>query len=395
MSGLLFDTPLLGTLPPVATESNKKRKRATGGGGGGDGDASSSAKDEAARGAELNLDKLMKRMKKMDKDAGWGGQLGGGGKSGNDAPVANEGGKKKKVKKAKGDPGAVGGGGLVAPSPSGPTPFTNATAGSATGGGGGAKRFEPAKKDKRLAAQQKKEKKEAKASFNPLTSANSIQPSFQRQQPVVEPVVVNKAPVRHSAPNFDEEETQGSTVQPKQTSMQTALRAKLAGGKFRMLNETLYTSTGEEAWSTMKEEGAFDDVSNTLFIQQDARLTFVFVQYHAGFRSQAANWPTHPLTLLKTSLSSSLPPQSLIVDFGCGDATLARSLSSSPQNLKVISFDLVSKDGWVIEAECSSVPLPGGKSGGQVVDVVVCCLSLMGTDWVRMIREAWRILKDG
>lgn len=66
-----------------------------------------------------------------------------------------------------------------------------------------------------------------------------------------------------------------------------------------------------------------------------------------------------------------------------------------PKDLKVISFDLVSKDGWVIEAECSSVPLPGGRAGGQIVDCVVCCLSLMGTDWVEMVREARRILKEG
>jgi ribosomal RNA-processing protein 8 len=121
------------------------------------------------------------------------------------------------------------------------------------------------------------------------------------------------------------------------------------------------------------------------------------MQYHAGFRSQSANWPIHPLTLLTKSLST-LPPHSLIVDFGAGDAQLARTLSTPPLTLKVISFDLVSKDGWVIVAECSSVPLPGqgGKEGGaEIVDAVVCCLSLMGTDWVKMIREARRILKTG
>lgn len=55
----------------------------------------------------------------------------------------------------------------------------------------------------------------------------------------------------------------------------------------------------------------------------------------------------------------------------------------------------MSKDGWVIEAECSSVPLPGGTSGSEIVDVVVCCLSLMGTDWIQIVREAKRVLKDG
>jgi len=29
-----------------------------------------------------------------------------------------------------------------------------------------------------------------------------------------------------------------------------------------------------------------------------------------------------------------------------------------------------------------------------MVDAVVCCLSLMGTDWINTIREARRVLKD-
>ena len=116
-------------------------------------------------------------------------------------------------------------------------------------------------------------------------------------------------------------------------------------------------------------------------------------QYHAGFRSQSAHWPVHPLTILTTALEK-LPTNSLIADFGCGDAALARTLV--PQGLKVLSYDLVSKDAWVVECGCASVPLPGG--GGQdseIVDAVVCCLSLMGTDWVDIVREARRVLKEG
>lgn len=102
--------------------------------------------------------------------------------------------------------------------------------------------------------------------------------------------------------------------------------------------------------------------------------------------------------LIFTKALSTLPANSLIVDFGAGDAQLAQDLSKLPVGLKVISFDLVSKNGWVVVAECSSVPLPGngGKiGGGEIVDVVVCCLSLMGTDWIGMVREARRILKVG
>ncbi|TNY24823.1 ribosomal RNA-processing protein 8 [Rhodotorula diobovata] len=184
----------------------------------------------------------------------------------------------------------------------------------------------------------------------------------------------------------------------KSGSMQDKLRAQLAGGKFRMLNEQLYTTSGDDAHALMQEEGAFDD-------------------YHIGFRSQAATWPVHPLALIAQALLSSLPANALIADFGCGDAALARTLcpSTSPaaatlppmpslkvpakvvaqKQLKVASFDLLSQSSFVVEAECSSVPLPGGTAGGEIVDAVVCCLSLMGTDWIRMVREAKRVLKDG
>lgn len=83
-------------------------------------------------------------------------------------------------------------------------------------------------------------------------------------------------------------------------------------------------------------------------------------------------------------------------------------------------------EGWVVEADfLEHVPLPGRPGGGladaedgaeeekkvskaskrrnkgknpggsEIVDVVVCCLSLMGTNWVGGVYEACRILKQG
>jgi ribosomal RNA-processing protein 8 len=74
------------------------------------------------------------------------------------------------------------------------------------------------------------------------------------------------------------------------------------------------------------------------------------------------------------------------------------------KGLSVISFDLVSDNKFVVEADiCERIPLPGSEGGlseksageGQIVDVVVCALSLMGTNWVNCLREAWRVLKAG
>lgn len=68
----------------------------------------------------------------------------------------------------------------------------------------------------------------------------------------------------------------------------------------------------------------------------------------------------------------------------------------------MVSYDLVSDGEYVIEADVSDrIPLPGSEGNGrekavgsaQVVDIVVCALSLMGTNWPMCLREAWRILK--
>ena len=85
------------------------------------------------------------------------------------------------------------------------------------------------------------------------------------------------------------------------------------------------------------------------------------------------------------------------------DAALARALI--PKGFTVLSYDLVSDGAFVIEADIfGHLPLPGtlpdddgAKHDGeaQVVDVVVCALSLMGTNWPQCIREAWRVLRSG
>lgn len=124
-------------------------------------------------------------------------------------------------------------------------------------------------------------------------------------------------------------------------------------------------------------------------------------QYHAGFRHQVQSWPTNPVEHY-ISVLTAYPQKTLIADLGCGDAALARALT--PKGLSVVSFDLVSDGAFVVEADtCTKIPLPGSeptreeKSDGEghIVDVVVCALSLMGTNWPNCLREAWRILKAG
>ncbi|BGP48587.1 25S rRNA (adenine645-N1)-methyltransferase [Rhodotorula kratochvilovae] len=370
---MLFDTPLLNfsAAAPVASSSSgaaqpapgsvKKRRRSSSNAGADGPGAAPAGAPVKLPGTEINLDKLLKRMKAQEGGAGGKAQGGAGNQQ---QPQQPKEGKGKKPKKA---PAAVE---ALKEAPVKPVEAAPS----------------PAPSNKRQKKDKKKGKSAAPASPAVHSAALPDSPEPAASAPAL--------PQRHAAPS----QVVTASTAGKSGSVQDKLRAQLAGGKFRMLNEQLYTTSGGEAHSLMQEDGAFDD-------------------YHIGFRSQAATWPVHPLALIAQSLLSSLPVNALIADFGCGDAALARTLvpNASPaatglppmpslkvpakliaqKQLKVASFDLVSQSSYVVEAECSSVPLPGGTAGGEIVDAVVCCLSLMGTDWIGMVREAKRVLKDG
>jgi ribosomal RNA-processing protein 8 len=167
----------------------------------------------------------------------------------------------------------------------------------------------------------------------------------------------------------------------------------------RWINELFYKTSSGEALQMVKDDpNMYAEV--ILRLVEDS-FSFRLAQYHTGFRHQVKSWPTNPVSHYISSFST-LPPKTIIADLGCGDAALARALL--PKGLTVMSFDLMSDGSYVVEADiCAHVPLPGseivagarGEGEGAVVDVVVCALSLMGTNWVHCIREAWRILKPG
>jgi ribosomal RNA-processing protein 8 len=120
-----------------------------------------------------------------------------------------------------------------------------------------------------------------------------------------------------------------------------------------------------------------------------------------------------PLTFRLVDTSVLLTP----LDFGCGDAQLAKDLSiikrTQPKQknnnkkksgeeddeddddddekllFKVHSFDLVSPNKFVTACDMANVPLQD-----KSVDVCVFCLSLMGTNLADFIREAHRVLKN-
>ncbi|KAB2085064.1 hypothetical protein ERO13_A05G355200v2 [Gossypium hirsutum] len=159
-------------------------------------------------------------------------------------------------------------------------------------------------------------------------------------------------------------QSSSSSSSLKSSSFLDKMKARLAGGHFRMINEKLYTCTGKEALDYFKEDPELFDM------------------YHTGYQEQMSHWPELPVNIIIKWLkerSSSL----IVADFGCGDARLAKNVKN-----KVFSIDLVSNDPSVISCDMANTPLRPSS-----VDVAVFCLSLMGTNYASYLKEACRVLK--
>lgn len=76
----------------------------------------------------------------------------------------------------------------------------------------------------------------------------------------------------------------------------------------------------------------------------------------------------------------------VVADFGCGDAKLAQQFP----DIKIHSFDLIAVNEYVTAGDMAHTSLANGS-----VDIVVFCLSLMGTNLQSFIKEANRVLKIG
>ncbi|KAJ7591197.1 methyltransferase-domain-containing protein [Mycena floridula] len=161
-------------------------------------------------------------------------------------------------------------------------------------------------------------------------------------------------------------EMSSSSSSESLTPLQKGMKQSLDGARFRIINETFYKSDSQAAQHLVEEDpNVFEEV--------------------VGFRHQVQSWPTNPVEHY-ISVLSEYPSKTVIADLGCGDAAIARALI--PKGMTVLSYDLVSNNPFVVQADiCRSIPLPGRSEGaeaeamGQIVDVVVCALSLMGTNW--------------
>lgn len=183
----------------------------------------------------------------------------------------------------------------------------------------------------------------------------------------------------------------------KLTPLQLKMKEKLAGSRFRWINEQLYTVPSEDALKMITDNPE------------------IFDEYHAGFRNQVQGWPENPVdTFVKRFTErlnkpvcspGGLPAHKrenkiVVADMGCGEAQLALDLSKinfkkkgvHPQNKNLVvetpSFDLKKANERVTVADVKNVPMENNSA-----DIVVFCLALMGTNFLDFIKEAMRILR--
>jgi ribosomal RNA-processing protein 8 len=365
----LFDVPGW-SVPADPVLSTKKRKRPS--------KAGAAPEDDIAS-ASMNVDKLMRSLDTL--------LAGDSGKGKAKAVILDDDDEAPASKKAKGKGKAQPkGAARDAPAPP-PAPAGKHKTGKQTGEGKPQSNKKPLKESKPKVA--------SRASTPDLvppapTPNQSKKKSRQKGNAAAEPAPV-PAKASTSAP---------VALKPGMTALQAKMKSSLDGARFRsvhLLPAQLPRSLTRHRW--INEELYKSDSTHALaMMRADPN---VFAEYHTGFRHQVQAWPTNPVEHYATHLAK-YPKGTVIADVGCGDAALAKALV--PHGMAVLSFDLVSDNAYVIEADaCAKLPLPGsegaeegeGEGEGQVVDVVVCALSLMGTNWPGTIREAWRVLKSG
>ena len=109
------------------------------------------------------------------------------------------------------------------------------------------------------------------------------------------------------------------------SAQSTALSAqdKLKQGKFRYLNEQLYTTPSNEAVSLFRDNPD------------------LFQDYHEGYRQQVEKWPKNPLDIIIDELKKEKYRGMKIGDFGCGEGRLQVYLEKAGhQKGQIKSFDV-------------------------------------------------------
>jgi superfamily II DNA or RNA helicase len=108
-----------------------------------------------------------------------------------------------------------------------------------------------------------------------------------------------------------------------------------------------------------------------------------FYLYHSLYKEARQTWSEIPFEVMAEQVNKR--PDWVVGDFGCGEALLSKSVRN-----KVYSFDHVAINPSVIACDMSNTGLEG-----EILDVAVFSLSLMGTNWQDYFKEAFRMLRPG
>lgn len=137
---------------------------------------------------------------------------------------------------------------------------------------------------------------------------------------------------------------------------------------FRYINEYMYTNNSEV-------------VQNKLNQTKN-----VFNIYHQGYKNQKNKWPHNPVSIIIKHLKKYFNKNNKIADLGCGEAEIARTLDG----WYIKSFDLIQYNHYVTPCNITQLPL-----NNNSYDCFILSLSLMNTDWPKIIFESVRCLKKG
>ncbi|SOS78486.1 rRNA processing and telomere maintaining methyltransferase, putative [Plasmodium sp. gorilla clade G1] len=133
---------------------------------------------------------------------------------------------------------------------------------------------------------------------------------------------------------------------------------------FRYINEYMYTNNSEV-------------VQNKLNQTKN-----VFNIYHQGYKNQH----TILYRIIIKHLKKYFNKNNKIADLGCGEAEIARTLDG----WYIKSFDLIQYNHYVTPCNITQLPL-----NNNSYDCFILSLSLMNTDWPKIIFESVRCLKKG
>lgn len=168
-----------------------------------------------------------------------------------------------------------------------------------------------------------------------------------------------------AAPPSANDDALPNRAPPARVGVLAKMQQRLAGSRFRWLNEQLYTASGEDAWQLMQGQqelftqyhevctisGTLEKVDQCAFFHHHHCQHTSSLLSPKGFREQTRGWPQQPVEVAIAWLLGK-PATWSVADFGCGDATLAVRV---PQ--QVHSFDLVAANERVVACNMAHVPI--------------------------------------